>query len=480
MAVARKIAYNVAFSSIAKILSTVLALVSIGFITRYLGKEGFGSYATVLAFLSFFSAFFDLGLYSISTREISRPGADEEKIMSNIFSLRIISSLFVLILAPAVVFFFPYPEEVERGILIMAASFIFSSAYQVLNGVFQKNLAMDKVAISELIGKVIQVVVVIAAVKLNLGMDWIFASLLFYMIASFCMVYLWSKKYIQLKISFDISYWKSFLKESYPMGISAIITFAYFKMDTILLSLIKSNSEVGIYNAAYKVIENITFFPAMIIGLILPIMSQNIFQNKERFKDVSNKTFKVFAVLALPLVIAVIFLSGGIINLIGGAGFAESAGVLQILVFALALIFFGHFFNAIMIAANLQKKLMYILGLAAFLNIASNLFVISKYSYLGAAYTSVFTELFVVAVTAYFVAKKINYLPKMEKIFGFLFSGFLMAGFLFFFQDLNFFFLAFGSAGLYVLSLWFFNVITTEEIKSLISKKGVSEYESIP
>lgn len=479
MAVARKIAYNVVFSSIAKILSTVLALISIGFITRYLGKEGFGSYATVLAFLSFFSAFFDLGLYAISTREISRPEADVEKIMSNIFSLRIVSSLFVFILAPAVILFFPYPAEVKKGILIVAASFLFSSAYQVLNGVFQKNLAMDKVALSELIGKIIQVAIVIAAVKLKLGFDWIISSLLFYMIASFCLVFFWSKKYIRLRIKFDISYWKSFLKESLPMGISAVVIFAYFKMDTILLSLIKGSAEVGIYNAAYKVVENITFFPAMIVGLILPIMSQNIFHDKERFKDISNKTFKVFLILALPLVIAVFFLSEGIINLIGGAGFSESAEVLRILVFALALIFFGNFFNAIMIAANLQRKLMYILGIAAFFNISTNLVVISRFSYLGAAFVSVFTELFVAVATACFVAKKIKYYPKMEKFFGLLFSGFLMAGFLFFFQNLNFFILAFGSTGLYIASLWFFNVITTDEIKSLISKKGVSEYENI-
>src|SRR5665647_2308415 len=103
MAVARKIAYNVAFGSISKVFSTALALVSIGLITRYLGKEGFGNYATVLAFLSFFAAIADLGLYSIVTREISRPKADEAKIIGNIFSLRVVASLVILIVSPAVV-----------------------------------------------------------------------------------------------------------------------------------------------------------------------------------------------------------------------------------------------------------------------------------------------------------------------------------------------------------------------------------------
>ena len=54
MVIARKIAYNVLVSSISKILATVLALVSIGLITRYLGKDGFGNYSTVIAFFAFF------------------------------------------------------------------------------------------------------------------------------------------------------------------------------------------------------------------------------------------------------------------------------------------------------------------------------------------------------------------------------------------------------------------------------------------
>jgi O-antigen/teichoic acid export membrane protein len=477
MAIARKVAYNVLFSSVSKILSTILALVAIGFITRYLGKEGFGNYATVLAFLSFFTAITDLGLYSIPVREISREGANENKIMGNVFALRIASSLVVLIVAPLILLFFSYPADVKKGILIIAVAFLFSSAYQVLNGIFQKNLAMDKVAIGELVGKVIQVSIVVIAVKMRLGFDWIMLSLLLNMVVSFVIVYFWSKKYSQFKIQFDFKYWKKFLKESAPMGIAAIIIFFYFKMDTILLSVMKTSADVGIYNAAYKVLENITFFPAMIAGLVLPIMSRHIFTNREEFVQISNKTFKVFILLVVPLVVGTWFLAGGIIRIIGGAGFAESAGVLRILVFALALIFFGQFFNTILIVGNLQKKLMVVLALVAVLNVVLNLIFIPKYSYVAAAYVSVITELAVVVLTAYLTIKKIKYYPKVEKIYGILGSGLIMAAFLMAYRNHNFFIAAFGSAAIYFVSLWIFDAVKTSEIMSLISKKGVEEYQ---
>lgn len=477
MVVARKIAYNVVVSSISKVLSTILALIAIGFITRYLGKDGFGNYATVLAFLSFFSSLADLGLYSISTREISKQGADEKKIMGNIFALRVVSALIIVVISPIVVLFFDYPYEVKMGIVIAAASFVFSSGYQVLNGVFQKNLAMDKVAVGELIGKIVQVITIIIAVKINLGFDWIVGSLLINMTISFAIVFFWVRKYLRFKMDFDITYWKMFLKESLPIGIGAVVVFVYFKIDTILLSVMKSSADVGIYNAAYKVLENLTFFPAMIIGLILPIMSNTIMHEKRRFEDISNKTFKFFILVTIPLVIGTLFLASGVINLIGGGQFAASAEVLRILVFGIAAIFFGSFFTNILIAGGLQRKLMFIFVAAAILNVSSNLIFIPRFSYIASAYISALTEIFVALVSFAVVAKEIRYYPRLEKKLGIVLAGTAMALFLFFFQKTNFFILAISSATVYFAGLWAFRAVKTEEITSLITKKGVKEFE---
>ena len=453
MAVARKIAYNVAFNSVVKVFSTILALVGIGFITRYLGKEGFGDYAIVLAFFSFFTHLADLGLYSVTTREISRIDADEKKIIGNIISLRVLSSLAVFLLALVIIKFLPYPQEVQKGILIAAAAFVFSSGYMVLNGIFQKNLVMYKVATVEFVGKIIQTGFIIMAVIMDWGFMAIIIALLIYMVFNFVIVFFLSRRYVKFSPEIDFSYWRKFLKESMPMGISVFITFLYFKLDTIMLSVIKTNADVGIYSAAYKIIENITFFPAMIAGLVLPLISRHIFSNKDKFEDISNKTFKVFFLLVVPLIVGTMFLSEGVINLIGGAGFEESANVLRVLVFALAFIFFGHFFNNILLVGNLQKKLMVALAFCAVFNITANLILIPRYSYAGAAITSVFTEMLVVSLTFYLVLKYLKYRPKIQHGVRILFSGLVMAAFLFVFKDMNFFILAFGSAGVYSLFL---------------------------
>ncbi len=474
MVIARKIAYNVVVNAAAKVLSTILALVAIGLVMRYLGKDGFGDYATVIAFFSFFGSAADLGLYAITAREISRDGADERSIINNVFTLRAVSSFIVFLLTPLLIMFLPYSSEVKAGIVIAGASFVFSSTYMVLNGLFQKHLSMDRVAIAEIIGKISQVAVIFGAIHLNLGFVAIVSSVLVSMIVNFVLVLIAARKFVKLRLQFDLTYWKRFMKESLPMGIAVVITFFYFKMDTILLSVLKSSSDVGIYNAAYKVIENLTFFPSMIIGLMLPIMSRNIFSDRQEFKRISNETFKVFVLMVVPIVIGGFFLAENIVTIIGGAEFIESAQALRILIFALAFIFFGNFFNNILIAASKQKALMYSLSICAIFNIGANMFLIPKFSYMAAASVSVATEALVVAITFYLTSKYVNYVPRFKNAFGIVTSGVMMALFLFFFSDHNFVFAAIGSAIIYGLFLWVTRTITAKELLSIVSKKQTS------
>jgi len=128
---------------------------------------------------------------------------------------------------------------------------------------------------------------------------------------------------------------------------------------------------------------------------------------------------------------------------------------------------------------NLQKKLMWILGLAAVVNIGLNLIFIPRFSYIAAAYVSLITEIVVVSAGFYLSIKKAKFIPKLEKVFSIFLAGGLMGLFLFLFQGYNFILLALGSAGVYFFFLWVFRAIKTEELKSLISKQGVEEYEEL-
>jgi O-antigen/teichoic acid export membrane protein len=472
MPLARKIAYNVVLNSIFKVFSTVvLSLYSIRLITEYLGPEGFGKYATVLAFFAFFSAIVDLGLAPVTAREISKEGADEKRILGRVLALRLLSSAILLIFAPLVLLFFNYESDLKVGIVVAAIAVLFSSSSLLLNGIFQKNLAMDRVAFVEFFGKLLQVVLVTLIVRNDWGFLAVASTLLASLAFNALIVFWLSRSFVKFSLKVDTHFWKEFLKESAPLAATALITFAYFKLDTIILSVLQSNSDVGIYNVAYKIMENLIFFPAMLAGLILPLLSRTLTTDRALFEDIVDKTFKVFLLIVFPLVVGVWVLAPEIIAIVSGTGFEESVRVLRILVFALGFIFFGHYFTMLLVVGNAQKKLMKALLVAAVVNIALNLFLIPKYSYMAAAGVSLLTECLVVLLIGTLAFREIQFKPSFKPLPRILFATLLMALAMYYFDRYSFIIAGLSGGIVYVFGLWLTRVVTYAEIKMLLFNK---------
>ena len=135
----QKIAANTIIQILGKALTTIIGLVTIGLLLRYLGQTGYGEYTTILVFVGIFSTLTDLGLYIIHVREISKV-ENYSRITSSILTLRLLAGLIILSLAPILAWlFFPYSASVKLGILVAAISFFFISLYQILFFLFQKN-----------------------------------------------------------------------------------------------------------------------------------------------------------------------------------------------------------------------------------------------------------------------------------------------------------------------------------------------------
>ena len=467
----QKIAYNAIFSAGARVIEVALALVIIGLTTRYLGTSGFGDYIIVVTFIYIFSVLADLGLYSIVVREISREGADEEKIVNNAFTLRTFAGLFFLSSAFFVSLLFPYSWDIKMGIAVAAMGFWMLSNTQVLMGLFQKHLVMDRVSVAEICGRIVQLVFVWTVISLDLGFLYVIASILAGSIFSFFLVLFFASKYVKIRLKFDFNLWKKLLKQGFPLAISAILVLIYFKLDTIFLSVMKTSEAVGVYGLSYKIMENLIFFPAMLVGLTMPIMSRSIFTDKARFQSIVQRTLNLLIIAVVPMIVGVFFVSDKIIQLIGGdKGFIDSPAVLNILMIALGFIFFGALFSNIIIAANKQKRLAQIYFVGMVFNIVTNFIFIPQYSYFGAAATTVATELLVTSLMVIVIYKSLKYLPSFAIIFKAVLASIVMAFILYYFRNLSIFILVFLGGIVYLLIVYFIGGVSKEEVEKLMKR----------
>src|SRR3989344_1934306 len=84
-----KIFYNTVAQSLGKIFAAAIGLVTISLLSQHLAEKGFGEYSTVIAFLGVFVVLADFGLYLYVVREISKPGTDSGRVISNALGLRL-------------------------------------------------------------------------------------------------------------------------------------------------------------------------------------------------------------------------------------------------------------------------------------------------------------------------------------------------------------------------------------------------------
>jgi O-antigen/teichoic acid export membrane protein len=277
---------------------------------------------------------------------------------------------------------------------------------------------------------------------------------------------------VKIRFRFDFSFWKKLIIQAFPLAISAVLVLIYFKLDTIFLSIMKTSEDVGIYGLSYKIMENLVFFPAMIVGLTMPIMSRCIFSDRKRFEVVVQRTLNFLLIAVIPMIFGAVMVSDKIVKLIAGAGFSDSPLVLNILMVALGFIFLGALFSNIIIAANLQKRLaqIYFVGMA--FNIITNIIFIPRYSYFGAAATTVATEILVTFLMVLVVYRVLKFVPSFGVFSRALLASLLMAFVLYYFSYLNIFYLLIVGAVVYLPTIYFIGGISKEEIGKLINKKS--------
>jgi O-antigen/teichoic acid export membrane protein len=456
----------------------VIGVIVLGILTRYLGPEGFGNYDAILAYSFIFLAFADLGLYTIFVREISRPNADEKSIASNILTLRIITSLVFAGVAVAISFLLPYQPIIRKGIMIASGFLVFTSLSQFFIGIFQKRLKLYFVSFSEVLAKVIQLAFILILIRYEFSVLGFITAAVIAQGAYFGMLFAFSRRLLPVSINFDFDYWKKILKISLPVAVSIVFTLIYFKMDTVLLSLLKPAEHVGIYSVAYRVLEQSIFFPAMYMGLILPLLSKN-FRNGKKFSVIFNESFRHLVMFAVPSVIVLFMLAPQIIHLIGGSAFEHSISVLRILSFAVGMIFLGSLGGNSLVALDLQKKGMWIYISGAILNLGANFIFIPKYSYYGAAWTTVLTELMVTILMFVVINRHIRLKVNLSIVKKALLAGLLMILVLYPFRSMNLLITA-PLALSYAVFLYWLKGFTKEEVLYVLGKKKkLSEGETI-
>ncbi len=470
----QKISYNFGIAVLSRLGVGVISLVVVGILTRSLGPTGFGYYNSIFAYLYIFTAVADLGLYTVLVREVSKVGPDKEAaIASKIFTLRLFSVVSVAVVADLFVFLMPYTLSVKLGVLVASLFIVFSSLSQVLTGIFQKHLRLYFISLSDIIARVVQLTLLFILVKMGSSLLLFVWVVVITEVVHFLLIFRFSRSLIKVRLMIDVNYWKEVMRIALPIAASLIFVLIYFRLDLLLLSIMKPAYDVGVYAVPYKMLEAVIFLPAVFIGLMMPLLSKYAFENRARFIKIFRRTFNVLAVMALPVTAYLFILSDRIVGLVGGVGFIESGPVLRILSIAVFVIFFGNLGGNAIVALNIQKKGMWVYLAGAIFNVGLNILLIPKYTYFAAAWTTVATEILITIWMFWLIKKESTASVERKILFRAALATLVMIAVIYPLRESLV--LATIASLSYIPALFLFKGFSVKEFKEIVSLKKESD-----
>ncbi len=409
-----KLARNTALQIAGKAIGILLGLATVAVLFRYLQETGFGEFTTAITYLSIFAVIVDFGLTLTTVQMISEPGADEPKILGNIFALRILSGLVVFTLAPIIALLFPYSPIIKLAIAVGSMAYFFSSTSQMLGGVFQKRLEMWRVVLAELVGRLILLVGSVFVALTAGSMIEVVLAIVIGNFAQLAITLLLARPFVRIKSAIDLAIWKMILSRSWPIGVSIIFNVVYLRGDILFLSFFRDDAEVGFYGAAYKIIDTLTAIPVLFMGLILPMLvSAWSDHNRERFAALMQKSFDFFVLLGLPIAVGAYALATPLMVLFGGERFAPSGAILQVLAPTIFIVFVGALYGHAIVGIRKQKPMAFGYAITAVVSIAAYLYFVPRFGGIGAAWVTFISEALLAAITYIVVVKTSGASPRL-------------------------------------------------------------------
>lgn len=409
------LAKNTVIQVIGKIVGTILGLATFWLLIHSLDDSGYGALTKAQTYASVFAILVDFGLTLTTAQMISEPGADEKKILGTIFSVRIVSALVFLSIAPISALFIPTTFDERIAILCFAGAFFFSSIAQVFVGVFQKRLMLTQATLAETANRFIAFIGVLAVWYWGLGLG---AAAFAFVIGGIVHVALMLRsvqKYIPTTLTFDRRIAKSIFEKSWPIGISIFFNLLYLKGDILFMWLFgRSDTEIGYYGGAYKVIDVVTTVPTTLMGLLLPLLvTAWAANNRPLFAKRMQDGFDMLVMLGVPFAFGSIFCGVAVMTLIKPS-LGPAGQILAILGPTATAVFLGSLFSYTVVAIGKQRAMTLSYAFVATLTLIGYAIFIPRFGMWAAAAMSLFAETLIGTIAAVVVIRHTQWKPDLR------------------------------------------------------------------
>ena len=384
MASYKKVAANTPFQIIARVLTSGTSFLFTILIARRLGLSGYGDFAKITAFVSLFYLFIDLGLNAIFLQK-----EDNKDRFKELFYGRLLFSIACIFVVNTLAFFLPYnltthigySPLVHLGIFLFSLTLFTEGVTYTASAVFQREHSYKSLTNASLISSLIALVSLLFVLTTHQGLLVILGIFVLgsFVKASFSLSL--TREKIR-PILIDSDFIRRLIKEAFPVTLVLVFNLIYFRIDMLLIGIMKLSADVAIYNLAYSFFDSFLTIPLFLSNALYPTL---LHDEKERRHSpaVFIKYAGIFVLCSFAIIIPGWLLSP-LLTLIR-PDFAPAIIPLKIFFVSLPIFFITNIFQWLLIAKKQQKFLANVYFIAMVVNIIANIIFIPQYSYIASA-----------------------------------------------------------------------------------------------
>ena len=360
------------------------------YIARLLAVEGFGLINYCLAFISYALLFANPGLTVIGAREVAK-APQNRRFIEETLGLRVALAVIIFVIFFAVTSLVP-GERIIKQIILVYALTLFPCAV-LLEFVFQGREEMGYIGVARIIQYGVYLGILLLFLKSAHGILVVpFGFVIGYIIATIFLICVFVKKYRSFQLRFYVSQWRVILTAAVPVGLAIIFNQVTISLPAIVLGVFKTNYEVGIYSAGYKIVFMFLIIERVFYYVFFPILSKQHRQNPEKLASSFNFLTRFLFALTIPIAVGGLMLAPGIINFVYGRAFVEAVNVLRILFLYFMIVPANTIFGYGLIAIDQERRFFKIITITAIISAVLIVFLGMQFGFYGAASALLISE----------------------------------------------------------------------------------------
>jgi O-antigen/teichoic acid export membrane protein/glycosyltransferase involved in cell wall biosynthesis len=192
---------------------------------------------------------------------------------------------------------------------------------------------------------------------------------------------------------------RQLLRSTFAFNIYPFIVNVYDRVDVVLLARLAGTFATGIYSLPYRIYATPSIIPYSLMGALLPGFSSTGAGVEAREKCAA--AMKILYIAALLMLLVTLTFADPVILLVLGNSYKPSILTLKILVWAAGPAFLNSALNTLFLAAHREKVFLWTASVCTVFNVAANLILIPRFSFIAAAAVTVATECLLLAQNFY-------------------------------------------------------------------------------